>query len=683
MSSEENLRRVREKVMQLAREIETMSGEDLPPQTFFSEFLTRVVTAIGAKAGAVWMNDGGQLSLVAESGLDETGLKEVPGAMQTNQKLLIDVLQTGEAKTITHNQGVDLPTEHVMVLSALHKEKDCVGVVQLFQRSDVPDKARSGYMQFLEQMCGYASRYLEGKRRNADMSADMKSQWWTDFEQFTLRIQRSLEEQEVADASASDGRPLLDCDRLSVVTKKGSKVKVRAVSGQSTVNARANLVVAMKKLSRRVIDMGETLVYTGRMEGLAPQIEKPLAEFVQESGSRLIMIVPLYQSDKLVREQGEEAERKRKLKKPKAIGCLVVEQVGESEPAPELERRAELLADHIGAATWNARQHGRILGRSIFKFMGTVLEWFQGKKLAITTAVLAVVAGLIAAGTLIEMDYPVEAEGKLMPVKQYAVFAQYDGTIDDILVQPNEYDEFRVTEALPLLQMTNEDLNSEITTTEAEVRKHTDLAKNNRLEFRQLGTDDSDQARQSRSRLNIEHIQILTDKKIAETQLNKLLERRTQKLTVRSPANGLIADFKRMDILIDRPVKAGDHLFDVMDDDPEGDWHLELLVEEKRMGHILRAIRERGDVNLPGTFRMVSLPDSEAFDCHLTVISTRSTTDQELGTAFELICVADQELPVQRIGTEVTVRLQCGKCSLAFYLFGDIVEFVQRQFWWF
>lgn len=682
MSSEENLRRVREKVMELAREIETMSGEDLPPQTFFAEFLNRVVTAIGAKAGAVWMNDGGQLALVAENGLEETGLRELPGAMQTNQKLLIDVLQTGEAKTITHDQGIDLPTEHVMVLSALHKEKDCVGVVQLFQRSDVPDKARSGYMQFLEQMCGYASRYLEGKRRNADMSADMKSKWWTDFEQFTLRIQRSLEEQEVADASASDGRPLLDCDRLSVITKKGSKVKVRAVSGQSTVNARANLVVAMKKLSRRVIDMGETLIYTGRMEGLAPQIEKPLAEFIQESGSRLVMIVPLYQSDQLVREQGEEAERKRKLKKPKAIGCLVVEQVGESEPAPELERRAELLADHIGAATWNARQHGRIFGRSIFKLMGTVLEWFQGKKLAITSAVLAVVAGLIAAGTLIQVDYPVEADGKLMPVNQYAVFAQYDGTIDLVLVKPNEFDEFRVTDAQPLLQMTNEDLNSEITTTEAEVQKQADLAQNNRTEFRQLGND-SEQERQARSRLNIEHIQILTDKKIAESQLNKLLERRTQKLTVRAPANGLIADFKRMDILIDRPVKAGDHLFDVMDDDPQGEWHLELLVEEKRMGHILRTIRDRGDVNIPGTFTMISMPDSEPFQCHLTIIATRSTTDQELGTALELICVADQALPVQRIGTEVTVRLQCGKCSLAFYLFGDIVEFVQRQFWWF
>ncbi len=341
----------------------------------------------------------------------QTGLKEIPGAMQVNEKLLIDVLQTGEAKTLVHGQGVDLPTEHVMVLSALHKEKDCVGVVQLFQRTDVPEKARSGYMQFLEQMCGYASRYVEGKRRNSSMTDDLKSQFWTDFEQYTLRIQRSLEEQEVADASASDGRPLLGCDRLSIVTRKGRNVKIRAVSGQSTVNARANLITSMKRLSRRVIDMGETLTYAGKIENLPPQIEKPLANFVQESGSRMIMIVPTFENDVLVREQGEEAELKRKKKRRRATGCIVIEQVAESEPVPQLEQRAELLADHVGAALWNSRVHGRIFGRSVFKLMGRVTEWFQGRKLAITTIVLAVIAGLVAAMTMIKLPYPVDADG--------------------------------------------------------------------------------------------------------------------------------------------------------------------------------------------------------------------------------------------------------------------------------
>lgn len=691
-ASDDNLRRVREKVMQLAREVEQMSGEEIPPNVFFPEFLTRVVTAIGARAGAVWVLDGGRLSLAAEQNLEETGLKERPGAMQVNEKLLVDVLQTGEAKTLTENSGVELPTEHVMVLSALHKEKDCVGVVQLFQRTDVPEKARSGYMQFLEQMCGYASRYIEGKRRNAPMSDDMKSKFWTDFEQFTLRIQRSLEEQEVADASASDGRPLLGCDRLSVVTKKGSSVKVRAVSGQSTVNHRANLITSMKKLARRVIDSGETLLYAGKIEGLAPQIEKPLAGFVQESGSRMIMMVPLYQSDELVREQGEEAERKRKTRRPKAIGCLVVEQVGESEPAPELEQRAELLADHVGAAMWNSRTHGRIFGRSIFKVMGTVLEWFHGKKLAITAAVLLAVAGIVAALTLIKVQYPVDADGKLMPVEQYAVFATNDGEIkindavsmnENILIA-DEQGEFRVSQGQLLLRLENDDLETEILDARSELNKQEQLLTSTQIARNAAPGDDFE----LQHNFEIKITTIESDRQIAESQLRKLLDRKEEKLQIKSPATGVIADFKRMEILKDRPVRAGDHLFDIMNDAQDAPWHLELLIEEKRMGHIMRAIEERvakgESPELEGDFTIVSEVESK-YTCKLVRIATRSTTDSELGTAFELIAIADegQEIPRKRIGTEVTVRLYCSECTLAFRLFGDVVEFVQRQLWWF
>ena len=194
-------------------------------------------------------------------------------------------------------------------------------------------------MQFLEQMCGYGSRFIEGRRRNQGESADLKNQFWTDFEQFSLRLQRSLVEQEVADTAASDSRSLLGCDRTSVVLRKGRSVKVCAVSGQSSVNPRANLIAAMNKLAKRVIEMGETLLYTGKVEGLAPQIEEPLAAFVQESGSRMIMLVPTFENEAMVRKQGEEADRERRKNRLKATGCIVIEQIAESEPAPQLEPR--------------------------------------------------------------------------------------------------------------------------------------------------------------------------------------------------------------------------------------------------------------------------------------------------------------------------------------------------------
>ena len=688
--SDENLKKVRERVMQLAREIEQMSGQDLTPPLFFQEFLVRVVTAIGARAGAVWLVDeSNRLGLMAQVNLDQTGLRERPGALAMNEKLIVDVLQTGEARTLTHGGEAQLPTEHVLVLSALHKEKKCVGVVELFQRPDVPIKAQSGYMQFLEQMCGYGSRFIEGKRRNLGDQADLKNQFWTDFEQFSLRLQRSLVEREVADAAASDARSLLGADRVSVVTRKGRSVRVRAVSGQSSVNPRANLIAAMNKLASRVIYMGETLTYTGKVDGLAPQIEEPLAAFVQESGSRMVMMVPTFETEDLVRKQGEEADRDRKKKRIKAMGCIVIEQIAESEPLPQLEQRAELIADHVGAALWNARQHERIFGLSIWKLMGTALEWFKGRKLMITTAVLAVIAVVAAALSLIKLDYPVTAEGKLMPIEQHAVFATWDGVITRDGLKVNGDEEVKKGQILVVLE--NDELVGQIEEAKASVRKYEQLVIGKRAEIVQselnipkMSDEEKSQSLANIERMRVEQRGIEGDLEIARQQVLNLENREKEKLTIYAQADGRIPNFQLRQLLEDRPVRQGDHLFDIMNDN--GAWQMELLLQEKRMGHILRAQRKAAATNesieLPGRFTMATQPDAK-FECHLTKVATRSTTDTDLGTVFELNAVANggQTLPEKRIGAEVTVKIYCGQSTLFYWCFGDVVDTAQKWLW--
>ena len=689
---DENLKKVRERVMQLAREIEQMSGQEIPPPIYFQEFLTRVVTAVGARAGVVWLLDeSGRLSLLAQMNLEQTGLRETPGALGVNEKLLVEVMQTGEARTLTHGGESKLPTEHVLVLSALHKEKKCVGVVELFQRPDVPVKAQSGYMQFLEQMCGYASRFLEGRRRNVEDNVELKNQFWSDFEQFSLRLQRSLLEDEVADAAASDSRALLGCDRVSVAIRKGRSFQIRAVSGQSSVNPRANLIVAMRNLSQRVIEMGETLIYTGKVEGLAPQVEEPLAAFVQESGSRMVMLVPMFENEAMVRKQGEEEDRERRKKRPRATGCLVIEQIAESEPLPQLEQRAELLADHIGAALWNSRQYGRIFGLSLWKVMGKGLEWFRGRKLAISAAVLLGVAGLVAVMAVYQLEDPLKAEGKGMPVEQTAVFATSDGLITrtGIMIPPDQL----VKKGDLLIVLQNDELDGQIEEAKAAIEKQNNmqLAKENEIRTAQF-QERSEEGEQKGSavatvkRLEVEKQRILGDGRVAVKQLAQLEKRKAEKLYIKAQASGRIPDFQLRQLLEDRPVRAGDHLFDIMNDGEGSQWHMELLVEEKRMGHLLKAQRDRvvngQSPELEGEFKLASQPEKE-FTCHLTKVATRSTTDTELGTVFELTAEANagQDLPPQRIGVEVTVHLYCGKTSLAYWCFGDVVEFVQKYVW--
>jgi hypothetical protein len=98
--SNSSVQEVRDKIIQLAREIEEHSRSNMPPKEFFDEFLKRVVGAVGARAGVVWLrNDANRLELLHEIGLGNTGFHENPDAMSVNQQFLTEVLSNGQACT--------------------------------------------------------------------------------------------------------------------------------------------------------------------------------------------------------------------------------------------------------------------------------------------------------------------------------------------------------------------------------------------------------------------------------------------------------------------------------------------------------------------------------------------------------------------------------------------------------
>ncbi|MFO1022074.1 MAG: hypothetical protein U0903_15480 [Planctomycetales bacterium] len=285
MSNSATLTQVRERVLQLAREIEELSGSAIPEEVFFTEFLRRLVLALGAQAGTIWLAaDNRQLRLAYELNLLETGYRENQSADQLNGPLLNEVASTGQARLFGagENPQFGTPTPHLFVMGPVLRNKECYGVVQIFQRGDAPVQARPGYLQFIEQMCGHASRYL---RLRQEASAELSPQeYLKKFQDFTLDLQRSLALNDVAATAANDGRMLIRCDRLSIAVKRGKKTTVKAISGQDHVNQRANMVRTLRLLTDRVIAAKEPLSYTGSLEKYPPQIEKPLADYVHESG---------------------------------------------------------------------------------------------------------------------------------------------------------------------------------------------------------------------------------------------------------------------------------------------------------------------------------------------------------------------------------------------------------------
>ena len=90
---------------------------------------------------------------------------------------------------------------------------------------------------------------------------------------------------------------MIGCDRLSVAVKHGVKHKIEAVSGQDTLDTRSNVVVMLRKLTDRVCAAGDPLWYNGTPQDLPPQIEQSLQEYIDESHTKSLAVIPVRQHE--------------------------------------------------------------------------------------------------------------------------------------------------------------------------------------------------------------------------------------------------------------------------------------------------------------------------------------------------------------------------------------------------
>ena len=673
MKDDDKIKQAREQVTRLAREIELLADAGGPPETFFPEFLGRLVVVLGAQAGAVWLRDPqGRLGLAAEVNLAATGFFERKEASSNNEKVVTTVLETGEARVLAPDVDKDLPTSHVLLVAALVRQKQVVGAVEIFQRPDSPRDARPGYLQFMEQMCGHASRYLE--RQGASQAQVAPIDFWKQFERFLLQMQRSLYSQQVAHIVANDGRQLLQCDRLSLAVRRGDSTRILAISGTDAVNRRANLVRLMSRLAHRVTATGDALLFTGSNEPLAPQVEVALTDYLQESGSRMVNIIPLRENAPILSGHDlDDQKMARDVKPRKVIGALIVEQVAESRPRANLIERAGLVAEHVAGALDNALKHERLFLLPVWRFLGDQWDRIRGKRARRLVAALIALTAVTLALVFVKWDYRAESKGVLLPRIQSDVFASWDGEVVKLHVDSGQ----RVKKGDPLVSLRNEELQAKLLASQNELSEKQQLLLaleaqvNEAVKTANRNQEIEATGKMVQTRVDIDGVQ----------QEVELLKSQVEKLTVRSQIDGVVATFQLQQLLLNRPVTRGEKLMEVMDD--TGPWRLELEVPEHRMGHVLRRQIEVGHQDLPVEFLLATTHET-TFEGTLEASATRAAVSEEEGTVVEaFVDIKPEEMPRLkehlRIGAEVRARINCGPMSLGYVLFGDVVEWVMKR----
>jgi multidrug resistance efflux pump len=663
------IQQTKNEIRSLVQEITLLSRASISAESFYEEFLRRVVAALAAEGGAIWIADSeGDLEIAYQIRVPEEMSDETSGPAGRHALLVKNVLASGQATLVPPQSGgpsdeeAGNPSDFLLVLVTLRVEQEAIGVIEVLQRAGGGPTTQRGYLRFLVQMSELAGEFLRNRRLR---HLGDRQQLWNNLEHFIHQVHRSLDAKATAFTLANEGRRLIRCDRASVTLARQRRQIVEAVSGLDTIDRRGDEAKLLERLASAVAATRQPLWHWGQSQNLPPQIEKHLDAYLDRSHATALGILPLFASeDESSGQRGITANER-------AFGTLIVEQLQGTSSHEGFAERAEVVAGHGASALANAREHESLfllpVWRALGKARGVVQARTLPKTLLVCLILLAVVLGLV----FIPADFELAARGKLQPSVRSDVFAHLDGVVVNVPVRHEQV----VRKGDVLAQMTNSGLAVEIENLEG--RRRTTQERIQSIRRAQL--DGYRSSTEDRNRLGGELLELSQVAENIERELSLLLQKQ-EHLTVRSDMDGQVVTWNVDAQLSRRPVQTGQLLMTVVD--LGGDWELELYMPERRMGHVAAAA-VRFPEGLHVVFTLASHPGRE-FEGQVIEVQRKAEVQGDEGNAVIIRVAIDREkLPELRSETSVTARVFCGRRSLGYVLFHDVLETIQTKllFW--
>jgi multidrug efflux pump subunit AcrA (membrane-fusion protein) len=673
----DTIEQTKQQIRGLVSEIAQLSKSDLDAAEYFPAFLQRIVQALAAVGGAIWVvRDGQRLELAYQINMEESLLSVDSEEAGRHVALLNHIAGTAEPQLIPPQSGTPdgragNPTNFLLVLAPMQSSSQIEGVVEVFQRPDAQPVTQRGYLKFVIQMCELAGEWL--KTRKLRQISDRHS-LWEQADHFSRAVHDNLDTRETAYTIVNEGRRMLGCDRVSVGLMRGRACKIEAVSGQDAIENRSNIANLMGRLATRVVATGESLWYDGAVEDLPPQVEDALDAYVDESHSKMITIQPIRRPKRstevrqtVTGEADDESNEANEI-----IGALIVEQIESDIPDEVLRSRVDLVYEHSARALANSIDHNRIPMMPVWNALGKSRALFYARNLPKTVAAFLALVVIALGLTLWPADFNLKADGKLQPVLRQDIFVPVDGDVIEVRVEDNQ----QVKQGDLLVRLRNTELQVQYRNVVGELLTSRErLASIRYILLHQRNLSDAE-----RNRLAGEQLQL--DEEIASLERQKeLLERKLELLEIRSPIDGQVMmswDVQRS--LERRPVSLGQKLMTVAD--PDGDWELELDMREGRSGHVRNAIAEPED-DRAGSAVSYVLATDPGRRLAGTVKDVKPGTEvvkPEEGAIVKIkVAVNPEDIETPHPGATVTAKVYCGKRPLGYTWFHEAWEWFEKK----
>ncbi len=158
----------------LVNEIAQLAKSGATSEEFYPELLTRIITALAAAGGAVWLLDEDRQLRLHYQINAEPSILHVDGQANDDAtrhtRLITRVANSGQSLLVppysgtTDGDAEGNPTRYLLCLGSLQHDGQKDGLIEIFQRPDTAPDTQRGYLKFLQQMCELAAEWLRSQK---------------------------------------------------------------------------------------------------------------------------------------------------------------------------------------------------------------------------------------------------------------------------------------------------------------------------------------------------------------------------------------------------------------------------------------------------------------------------------------------------------------------------------------
>ena len=659
---------VKAEVRQTIGELSELSRSDVSFDEFCQNVLTKTVKLTGGHAALLWQSSGNNDSRIThKAGRPDLNLppENLSHAAVMNRVIEAKQPMAVSSEALSHDINPLQNGDAYLILAApvYNRKKICCGALELLQRKDISESAQQGYLKFLARIAELFPRWHE----NQELSRlNQNAESISSTLDFVTEIHRSIDLDETAFAIANEARRVLASDRVSIARWNGSQCKIVAVSSQARFDNRANVIRKLADVATSSVSIETPFWITGETDDLAPRIANRINEYMDESHCRTLAVIPL-----LLKPEENPEQQFKPGSRPKArkLGALIIEFFDADVKQESIAEPCKLVTEHSELALANATQHSDIILLPLWTRLGRLQKFLLRDHFTKTMTGLGVFCFILLLLAFYPKELQMRVNGVMQPQLRKNLFAQTEGIIRKVYVDHGSV----VKKGELLIVMENQDLDMQISQEEFQLDTlQEEIKMTNVMLARQTDLPLEDSIALGNKLTTLEK-----QKHNKERQLELMLKKRSlQKLY--SPIDGTVVLWEARKRLEDLPVNANQYVLEIAA--LQGGWQLELDIPQNKIGYVSEALSHSGDHQLNTEFRVATNPNLP-LEGELVRVADRAELSAATGTPhFRAVVDANvKELSGLRPGSGVTARINCGKRSLGFVWFYQVIDFFRTQ----